>query len=292
MEICTSHFKEDLKWLEKSPWPVSVVHHEGGDPVEYTYLIPNVGFEVTSYLKYIIERYDTLPDHVAFIHGHEEAWHHQGDRPLLEMIRTANIQKYDFVPLNNAWRCVTSQLQMKAEIEFAEKFNLLIPEHFITCCGGQFIVSKRAILKTPKRLYEHLYNIVNDKPSAIYFELMWHCLFGCGSSIIPRDDYFDPPLKEILYHRSCSLRINLSEFTPCWIGTKLFPGMLHIKTQEEYDYYCIRGATFFCINICEIDFDIGNDIGKLNSLTDIIGIFKAAQVFHNIANALGPSSTF
>jgi hypothetical protein len=93
IEICTSHFNEDLGWLEKSPWPVTVVHHEGGTPVDYTYLIPNVGFETTSYLKYIIERYDSLPDHVAFIHGHETAPHQLGDRPMLDMIRDANIQK-------------------------------------------------------------------------------------------------------------------------------------------------------------------------------------------------------
>ena len=46
MEICTSHYNEDLEWLRKSPWPVSIVHHEGGTPIDCTYLIPNFGFEV------------------------------------------------------------------------------------------------------------------------------------------------------------------------------------------------------------------------------------------------------
>ena len=146
LEICSSHFNEDLEWLKKSQWPVSIVHHEGGAPVEYTYVIPNVGLEVSAYLKYIIERYDTLPDHVAFIHGHETAWHQQGGRPMLDMIKTANIEKYDYVPLNNSWRCVNSEKQMADQLEFIKANKFTVDPHFITCCGGQFIVSKKAIL--------------------------------------------------------------------------------------------------------------------------------------------------
>jgi hypothetical protein len=286
MEICTSHFKEDLRWLEKSPWPVSIVHHEGGDPVDCAYTIPNIGFEATSYLKYIIERYDTLPDHVAFIHGHEEAWHQQGDRSLFDMIRTANIQKYDFVPINNAWRCVNSELQMKAEIEFVEHFNLpSVPVDFITCCGGQFIVSKRAILKNPKSVYEYLYNIAGDKTSAIYFELQWHSIFRCGDSIIPRYDYFDPPLKEILYHNSCNIRVYLNEFTPCFIGKNPYPGMIHVETQEEYDYYSIRGASFF-VHYEDIEVNFILDTNKLFFLHDVVILFKTMKKYDDIANSL------
>jgi len=290
MEICTSHFKEDLRWLEKSPWPVSIVHHEGGDPVDYTYLIPNKGFEATSYLKYIIERYDTLPEHVAFIHGHEEAYHQQGDRPLLEMIRTANIAKYDYVPLNNTWRCMNSQLQMKAEIEFANKYQLpAIPENFILCSGAQFIVSKEAIQRNSKSVYHFLYNIIDDKTSAIFFEMKWHHIFGCGASIIPRDDYFCPPLKEILYDRSCRIPIYLEDFTACIIGTNPVPGMIHIKTQEEYDYYNIRGATFFCVegdDITDVPFEyLKFNIVFANDVTLSL-IFETIKIFNDIARTL------
>jgi hypothetical protein len=287
MEICTSHFKEDLGWLDKSPWPVSIVHHEGGDPVEYTYSIPNRGFEVTSYLKYIIERYDTLPDHVAFIHGHEEAWHQQGDRPLLEMIRTANIEKYNYVPLNNSWRCVTSKLQMHSENEFSDKYGIPpAPENFITCCGGQFIVSKNAILRHPRGLYEYFYDIVEDKASAIYFELLWHAIFLCGDSIIPREDYFNPPLKEVLYHTSCNIPILIRDFKLCFVGKNSFPGMIHIKTQEEYNYYQIRGATFFVHEHEDIEVDFIIDLNKLFFVHNVALVFKSMKIFDDITRIL------
>jgi hypothetical protein len=284
LEICTSHFKEDLEWLKESPWPVSIVHHEGGTPVDYTYLIPNRGVEVTAYFKYIIERYDSLPDHVAFIHGHETSYHQLGDRPLLEMIKTANIEKYDYVPLNNAWRCVNNELQMGVELKFAREHNLLEPpQHFITCCGGQFIVSKKAILKNTREKYEHLYFITSDRSAGIYFELTWHSFFGCGPSIVPYLDHFIPKLKEVLYHTSGSIPMVGNKFRPCYIGLNCPRVLFHITNQNEYDYYEIRGATFF---IDEYFYDTGNiklDYGKLIHISLLEPIIRIAESFQSIA---------
>ena len=57
MEICTSHYNEDLTWLKESPWPVIVIHKEGGVPFPTSYTIPNEGYEASSYLFYIIIYY-------------------------------------------------------------------------------------------------------------------------------------------------------------------------------------------------------------------------------------------
>ena len=101
--IVTSHWKEDLTWLKKSEFPVVLIDKEGADPTcfEPSYVIPNKGLEASVYLKFIIERYNDLPDHVAFIHGHETAHHQKHSRPLLELIRNANTKKYDFISLNH-----------------------------------------------------------------------------------------------------------------------------------------------------------------------------------------------
>ena len=244
MEICTSHYNEDLKWLEKSEWPVIIVTHEGGDPVDHTYKIPNVGYEVTAYLKYIIERYDTLPNHVAFIHGHEEAFHQLGDRPMFEMIKTANIQNYGYIPLNNCWRCVITQTNVFTGGDL--KMFQLDP-YFITCVGGQFIVSKDIILSNPKEFYENLYSTIKTKNDAIYIEHIWNIIFKCGNSIVPKNDHFYPKLKEIRYSTATSLPMIISKFKPCYIGN-YYPtglGLIHITNQTEYDYYSTRGGSFF-----------------------------------------------
>lgn len=287
MEICTSHFNEDLGWLDNSPWPLSIVHHEGGTPVDYTYLIPNIGFEVTSYLKYIIERYDSLPDHVAFIHGHETAFHQHGDRPMLDMIRDANIQKYDYIPLNNCWRCVNTALQMKDELIFAKKHGLpKVENYFITCCGAQFIVSKKAILSNSKDKYKYWYSVTTGKNDAILFELIWHSIFGCGPSIVPYVDHFTPKLSEILYSDSGSIPMILSKFKPCYIGDYPPIGVIHITNQAEYDYYVIRAGTFFTRSGNRPNIDFTFDVNKLCNIDHMNIIIQNISIFQEIVMKL------
>ena len=106
--IVTSHWKEDLDWL-RAEFPVVVIDKEGADPMcfEPAHVIPNKGSEASAYLKFIIERYDDLPDHVAFIHGHETSHHHRHALPVLELIRRANVAKHDYISLNGWYQNYT-----------------------------------------------------------------------------------------------------------------------------------------------------------------------------------------
>ena len=165
MEICTSHFNENLEWLKKSPWTVNIVHHEGGDSVDATFTIPNKGYEATAYLKYIIERYDSLPDFIAFIHGHEYADHQQGDRSMINMIETANINKYKFIPLNNRWKQVHSIHQL-SHLKYS------FPRHFSIDTCAQFIVARERILNHSKAKYIQLYENTNTKDDATILEFI------------------------------------------------------------------------------------------------------------------------
>jgi hypothetical protein len=207
MEIVVSHYNEDLEWLGRSSWPVVIVEHEGSSPwfiknVKERYCIPNHGREATAFLKYIIERYYTLPDRVAFIHGHESSWHQKGDRPLLHLIRDANVSKYSFIPLNNYW---VSKLLPPEVTLFAERWKIYmkedLPRGFQCHVCAQFIVSREAIQHTPKERYIELFDKVmngEDKRDAVILEHIWHFLFGEPLQMQLFTDYFDPPIKE--YH--------------------------------------------------------------------------------------------
>jgi hypothetical protein len=191
LHIVTGHWKEDLEWLKQSKWPVVLIDKEGADPSWITpqHVIPNNGQEVSSYLKYIIENYDNLPDHVAFIHGHENAWHQCHDRPLLDVIDGAKINEYGFIPLNNWTRTYEFANEekdyMKIEDMWTEyEFPFKRPPKFfeMECpLGAQFIVARDRILRNPKILYQKWYEKiqVDDKVrSTTFFELVWHIIFG------------------------------------------------------------------------------------------------------------------
>lgn len=282
MEICTSHYNEDLKWLEKSEFPVIIVTHEGGDTVDHTYKIPNVGYEATAYLKYIIERYDTLPNHVAFIHGHEESYHQLGDRSMLEMIKTANIQNYGYIPLNNCWRCIITNSMIMIDCDL-KQFSL--DPYFIICASAQFIVSKDKILSNPIEFYKNLYSMIKTKIDAVYFELVWHMIFKCGNSIVPKNDHFYPKLKEIRYTTGTSLTMILSKFKPCYIGND-YPfslGLIHITNQTEYDYYSTRGGSFFTReDLYSTSLNYTFDYNNIDNIKYMQNVFNNAQIFDSI----------
>lgn len=256
MEICVSHYDEDLLWMKDCEFPISTVTHYGAGtkmakiPIKDQYLITNIGREASAYLHYIIARYDTLPERVAFIHGHENAWHQNSDRPFLDMIRHAQVDKFGYVPLNNHWRCVNTEGQFKNfDAKWNEMFNMKLPEAFIVDSCGQFVVRRERILRNTREQYIELLSHLDRDEYAIILEHSWHYIFGEKISMEPRKDYFEPPLKEILYF-CASLPTSTDQLKFGYMGNPdrvkhLNGPIVHVKTEEEYEYYRKRGTLFF-----------------------------------------------
>lgn len=203
LHIVTSHWKEDLNWLKNSKWPVVLIDKEGADPSWLTpqHVIPNKGKEASAYLKYIIENYDKLPDHVAFIHGHETAWHQYYPNPILDLIECANIDNYGFLPLNNWFRMYPFADEAEGMQKLAtlwDEFELPMPKppnmHIITCpLGAQFIVARERILAHPLELWKKWYEKLMDGDEDMlptFFELVWAMILGEPWTCKFRQDWF------------------------------------------------------------------------------------------------------
>ena len=193
--IATSHYNEDLTWLLKSPWPVVVCSKLGSADIpqglEKSLMCAhqNVGFEASSYLQFIISFYDTLPENVAFIHGHEHAWHQNVD--ILEAIKCAKIEQYGFVSLNIEFNRATSfeawaVVHELWPIYFAKYVKKEVPENFSWDYCAQFMVSRFRIHRYPKHVYQEWLDMLHTESNrrqdgklvAMAFEYMWHLLFG------------------------------------------------------------------------------------------------------------------
>lgn len=230
--IVTSHFSENLEWLLLSKYPVVVCDKPGADPMPFPAdpsctLDVNRGQEASSYLKYIVAHYDRLPPHVAFIHGHEEAWHQRLPFPLLEGIDRARTHKHDFISLNNLMHSNIVSEEAAARSTHTEPvpevgheahrlmrvlwgrhlqpiFRQPFPEHVRFPRCAQFIVSSRAIRRHPKEVYQRLLDMVLDPSTgdsrmvAVVMEFLWHWLFtGSGPNMcegIPQERCTDPYL--------------------------------------------------------------------------------------------------
>lgn len=247
IEICTSHFKENLEWLKKE-FPVTVVHHEGGSEFpefKETFVIPNHGYEASAFLEFIIRRYDSLPDFTAFIHGHETA-EHQRVPCMLTAIRSANISKYKFIHLNNSWAYrTTCDSDNFVDID---KFSKLypIPQVIYTSMGAQFIVSKDVILSRPIEFYKHLRDIVYSHKDAVSLEFTWHIIFR--STDRPSSDMFCPPIP--VYHintwivpdpEKLTLRINHPPRDPS------DPNMIFFEMTDTHITYQARSYPLYIL---------------------------------------------
>lgn len=206
--IVTSHYNEDLRWLCKSPYPVYLCDKIGAaviDPVVKSQfycesLIPNTGCEASSYLHYIIQHYNDLPPYMAFIHGHEYAWHQKHPLGILGAIRTAKRKEYEYISLNvkthpGEGRVYDIEIMNNApfgilrhywDTIFKPYVKTDLPRKFCHDSCGQFLVSREAILRHPLAAYKTWYNLVNtpstsewpNKEYVVAFEFIWHILFG------------------------------------------------------------------------------------------------------------------
>jgi Protein of unknown function (DUF3431) len=197
--IITSHWKEDLTWLTKATWDVVLIDHEGADPspIKPTTVIPNRGREASSYLRYIIDNYYNLPNHVAFIHGHEDSYHQYRDENLLTLIETTPLTDDMFFNLNSDAPGYTHNKDISRDW-FELWLGPMPSKNFCVAGCAQFIVSKNRITNRPVELYKAMYDHIVHPFTDHYavghhYELIWHYIFGEDFNMC-QSKYFSPEI--------------------------------------------------------------------------------------------------
>ena len=208
--IVVAHFNEDLDWLKQSKYPIIVCNKKGSGSMNFIQdenctMDINRGREASAFLKYIINNYDNLPNKIAFIHGHETAYHQRYPYGILKAIENANIDKYGYISLNNELQSIILQnnkfdrnhpkvifgtddvhhLEMKnrwSEL-YEKELNYEFPKALRYQRSAQFIVTKEKIRSHSKKFYQDLYNYVidlknDDYTTSVVLEFSWHMIFG------------------------------------------------------------------------------------------------------------------
>lgn len=211
--VVSNVYTENIEWLRRCIHPVAVCRkHDDlstGDLQHTTCDTPNVGREASAYLNFIIRHYDNLPRYVAFLHGHETAWHQKED--VLSRLNTfsADTCPKDYVSLNRHWMDWIQEGKDTPDMKRDDKLGYIDvwpiwferelgppptrESYFQHDCCAQFIVSRRAILRHPKQSYEKWLRFVSDpnenKWRTILFEHLWHIIFG-EPRIVREDNYY------------------------------------------------------------------------------------------------------
>ncbi len=187
--ILASHYSENLNWLLNQTEYDFFVYSKNQEEVS-KYLIPkdrvvvlaNKGKESSSYLKYIIDNYHNLPNHVAFCHGHDTAWHQ--DKTILEALQEYKGEEfwslnnpyyrnvlYKGCPDNSVWLHICSSWYA---------IDLPLPDRMEHTMSAQFVVPKESILRNSLEFYEKCHGLLmeqvllDDLRLGIMFEQLWY----------------------------------------------------------------------------------------------------------------------
>uniref|UniRef100_A0A7S1IE23 Protein xylosyltransferase n=1 Tax=Eutreptiella gymnastica TaxID=73025 RepID=A0A7S1IE23_9EUGL len=92
--------KKEVDWLDEFPSVPHVVYSRGQVPpgrTDHVYMPGNFGYEASSYIKFLLDCWDQLPDYTAFLHAHLRSWHNTDIVRILKRLRWG---KYPYVSLN------------------------------------------------------------------------------------------------------------------------------------------------------------------------------------------------
>jgi hypothetical protein len=184
--VVVSVYKEDIAWIDRLRqlgYPVLI--YTKGD-ANSPYSVPvNKGNEASAFLKYIVDHYDTLPEHSVFLHGEERSIHHDGS--LVDILQSTRGHRCFYKNLNN-YKLTSFFLPM---IPWCDEFlgpELGPIENYGDWTQGhdgcaQFIVHRAAIQLRSRRFYSRIYDWLLSTPlqnylNARYLEWTWHLIFG------------------------------------------------------------------------------------------------------------------
>lgn len=198
--FCISHFNGEKDWIFKLKKNKYIIYNKSGKnlPKEFNHInIKNVGYNIYSYLKYIVDNYENLPETVVFCK--DNVFKRHIDINLFNKLlkrntftcieekftnhkfpRTLKISDSGFIEINSSW------FKSKYPRLFFGDFNCFYqyifknvenPNFLRFAPGANYIVPKRNILLRSKNFYINLISFIN------------HSQFSCESHFLERSLY-------------------------------------------------------------------------------------------------------
>lgn len=192
-EIVVSLWDEDIQWtrlLHKCGFNVKIYERKERNPESEYQVAVNKGQEASSYLQYIVQHYDRLPEYVIFLHGHERSWHTHSESIVQTIFRERGKASF-FTNLNKIklGRITTNPWLpgLKAWFEnYIEPYMGPLNRFGDWTLGhngcAQFIVHKSLITSHPRKLYEELFSWIQETSldnaiTSRYMEWTWHLIW-------------------------------------------------------------------------------------------------------------------
>ena len=171
--IIVAKYQENTSWIEQVPseWQRYIV--------EKGFHMENYGREPYSYLWWILEHYDSLPDLMVFVQGNPFD-HEPG---LLDRLGTIPLETDKFSWLGrDVYSCnqvgsPQDSLPIMPTV-WSELFATKMPERLTFHRGCHFIVTKEALLSRPLWFYAKMMKLIEwNEKTAWCYERLWDHIF-------------------------------------------------------------------------------------------------------------------
>ena len=195
--FCISYYEGDLSWIYKLDQSKYIVYNKSDKelPKEIKNIkVKNVGYNLYSYLEYIIKNYDNLPDSIIFCknnifdrHLNKNLFLKLIKRDIFTSLEENISEKYDFVSLtlsdqgfneiNTSWYKYNYDRLYFANYNDFYSFifkGSVIPIFLKFSPGGNYLLKKENILIRPKSFYQNLKLFIS------------HSQFSCESHFLER----------------------------------------------------------------------------------------------------------
>ncbi|KAJ3010016.1 hypothetical protein HKX48_007630 [Thoreauomyces humboldtii] len=205
--IVVSQYKEDAEWLGEVKNVSAVVYEKMGTNKSNKHVVPNPGNEASTFIKFLLDNYDCLPDRTAFVHAHRTSWH--TPKPMDKILNTLDWTRAEFYKLPATLRGKTDVARYKPDRKteeasvpveihifwnrwFKERYGPA-PEKLEAMCCAQFVVSRDRVHLNSWDWYKEVYDwLISDEVDSYWsgraLEYTWHVMFG-EPSIEPKWDW-------------------------------------------------------------------------------------------------------
>tara|TARA_Y100001933_G_C18960177_1_gene547788 strand:- start:5 stop:859 length:855 start_codon:yes stop_codon:yes gene_type:complete len=233
--FCISHFNGDISWVKNIKKENYIIYNKSGnniDQITSNYIsIDNVGYNIYSYLKFIIDNYENLPSVIVFCKDNIFT-RHISIELFLNLIKrkcftslennlnrenypiNINISDNGFVEINNSW--YKFNFPRKYFSEYDEFYSYIfddcnLPDYVRFSPGANFIVPKENILLRSKNFYKNLIKFINYTKLSCESHFLERSLITIFNSNVQSSDRMNNKINNkelILLEETCQLKIS------------------------------------------------------------------------------------
>lgn len=179
--VVVAKYRESINWTKEINKPVIVFNKNPEEASLFEFNLPNRGRETDTFLNYIIDHYENLPEFVVFLQGNP----FDHCQKVVDIINGFKFDE-DFKPLGSTYFRDGGLLKQTLDWASFCEIDIISPPKFIS--GMQCIVSKEVIRKRSKESYTKIHEKVSkeinyNSHTGYYFEYLWPTILGFNEEL-------------------------------------------------------------------------------------------------------------